>query len=195
MAKRVLFFTLFLFVLNCVGIISGVSADDADKDSRGLTFYLGPEDVLEISVWQDETLTREVVVRPDGKISFPLIGDVRAEGYTVQEFQQEVEKKIREYVPKASVAVIVRTVSSPKVFVVGEVTTPGAYNMGRPLRVMQVLALAGGLLEYADRNSIIIIRNENNKQRVLKFDYASVIKGKGIEKNIVLQSGDTIVVP
>ena len=194
MAKRVLFFTLFLFMLNCVGTTNEAIPNGADKVSIRPTCHIGPEDVLEISVWQDETMIKEVLVRPDGKISFPLIGDIKAEGYTVEAFQQKVEKKIREYVPKASVAVIVTTVSSPKVFVVGQITTPGVYIMGRPMRVMQALALAGGLTEFADRNDIIIIRN-NNEQTVLKFNYSEVKKGEKVEQNIVLQPGDTIVVP
>jgi polysaccharide export outer membrane protein len=195
MAKRFIFFTIFLLILNYTGLINGANANDTDQITRKSTFYIGPEDQLEISVWQDEALTKQVVVRPDGKISFPLIGDAQAEGYTVEEFQHEITKKIREYVPTASVAVIVTAVSSPKVFVVGKITTPGVYIMGRPMRVMQLLALAGGLSEFADRDKILIIRNENNKQRVLNFDYGRVSKGKDVEQNILLEPGDTIIVP
>jgi polysaccharide export outer membrane protein len=173
---------------------SAAAASSAPDDGQA-TFRLGFEDQIEISVWQDDTLTRTVIIRPDGRISFPLIGDIQAAGYTVSEFQQEVENKIREYIPKAAVTVSVTTITSPKVFVVGEIATPGAYIMGRPLRVMQVLALAGGLLEFADRDGILIIRDKNGQQESMAFDYGKVVKGVDIDQNILLKPGDTIVVP
>ena len=123
-------------------------------------FYLGPEDLLEISVWNDETLNKQVIVRPDGKISFPLIGDVLVQGRTVEEVRQEIENKVRPYVPDAPLTVMVIRVSSPKLYVVGKVVKPGVYIMPEPLRVMQALAMAGGITTFSDSDDILIIRLE-----------------------------------
>jgi polysaccharide export outer membrane protein len=158
-------------------------------------YALGPEDVLEISVWRDEALTKQVVVRPDGKISFPLIGDVVARGKTVEELRQAVEQKIRAFVPDAPVTVTVVEVRSPKVYVVGKVIRPGMYVMGEPMRVMQALGMAGGMTPFANQDSVKIIRKENGHQRVFEFNYSEVADGKDLEQNIRLKPGDTIVVP
>jgi len=158
-------------------------------------FYLGPEDLLEISVWNDETLNKQVIVRPDGKISFPLIGDVLVQGRTVEEVRQEIENKVRPYVPDAPLTVMVIRVSSPKLYVVGKVVKPGVYIMPEPLRVMQVLAMAGGITTFSDSDDILIIREENGQQKIIKFDYSRVADGKALEENIYLKPGDTVVVP
>jgi polysaccharide export outer membrane protein len=168
---------------------------DSGRLPAGADFYLGPEDELEISVWKDETLTRKVVVRPDGKISFPLIGEIMVAGRTVEDLRQEVEKKIKVYAPDAPVTVMVIKIGSPKVYVVGKVARPGVYIIGRPLRLMQVLAMAGGMTTFADESDILVIRKQNGKQGYIKFDYGRVASGKDLEKNIQLKPGDTVVVP
>ena len=192
--KTFLFPLIILLVIN---LLAGLSygSEDAGHVVPGSQFYLGPEDELEISVWKDETLTRQVVVRPDGKISFPLIGDILATGRTVGELQQEIKKKIEVYVPDAPVTVLLLTVNSTKIYVVGKVNKPGVYVMGATLRVMQVLAMAGGMTIFADEDDILIIREENGKQRFIEFDYGRVAGGKDLEKNIRLKPGDTVVVP
>jgi polysaccharide export outer membrane protein len=186
---------LFLPVLICAnaGLLSG--AEQEYPVVTGPHFILGPEDVLEISVWNYETLTRQLVVRPDGKISFPLIGDVRAQGRTVEELRQAVEDKIKAFVQDAPVTVVVVEAGSPKVYVVGKVANPGVYIMGKPLRVMQVLAMAGGTTPFADKDDILIIREDNGRQIALKFNYGKVADGKDLKKNIYLKPGDTVVVP
>ena len=171
------------------------SAESQGQALAGLGFCLGPEDILEISVWKDEALIKQVVVRPDGKISFPLIGDVVAQGRTVEELRQAVEDKIKAFVPDAPVTVMVVQVGSPKVYVVGKVARPGVYIMGQTLRVMQVLAMAGGMTPFADKDDILIIRKEDGKQKIFKFDYSKVADGKDLEQNICLKPGDTVVVP
>jgi polysaccharide export outer membrane protein len=195
MTKNISFFTLFFLMLNCLIVDSVSAADENIQSKEQASFLLGFEDEIEISVWQDDTLTKTVKIRPDGKISFPLIGDILAVGYTVEAFREAIEKRIRDYIPKASVTVVVTSISSPKVFIVGEITTPGAYIMGRRLRVMQLLALAGGLQEFADRRNIMILREDNRQQKILKFDYSKVVKGVEVEQNILLKPGDTIVIP
>ncbi|HID30054.1 MAG TPA: polysaccharide export protein, partial [Desulfobacterales bacterium] len=175
------------------GLLSG--AEDEEPVAAHWQFFLGPEDVLEISVWNYETLTRQVVVRPDGKISFPLIGDVQAQGRTVEELRESVEDKIKAFVQDAPVTVVVVEAGSPKVYVVGKVANPGVYIMGKALRVMQVLAMAGGATPFADKDDILIIRESNGRQIALKFNYGKVANGKDLKKNIYLEPGDTVVVP
>ena len=158
-------------------------------------FILGPDDVLEISAWKDDSLTKKVVVRPDGKISFPLIGDIKAQGKTVEELQRVIEKKIQVFVPDIPVSVVIVTVRSPRVYVVGKVSTPGKYIMVEKMRVMQVLSMAGGMTPFADKDDILIIRNLNGQQKTFKFNYTQAAKGKNLDQNIELNPGDTIVVP
>jgi polysaccharide export outer membrane protein len=185
-------FSLILFYGN---ICTLYGAEQEGMAALGSEFYLGPGDVLEMSVWKDEALSRQVVVRPDGKISFPLIGDVVARGRTVEELRQVVEGKIKVYVPDAPVTVMVVQVGSPKVYVVGKVGKPGLYIMGQTLRVMQVLAMAGGMTPFAKKDDILIIRKENGHQKVFKFNYGKVADGKDLDQNICLEAGDTVVVP
>jgi polysaccharide biosynthesis/export protein len=154
------------------------------------------ESELEISVWKDEALTKKpVVIRPDGKISFPLIGDVTAAGRTVEDLRQEIQRRIKVYVPDAPVTVLVLKIGSPKVYVVGKVAKPGVYIMGQYMRIMQVLAMAGGMTTFAKEGDILVIREELGKQKYIPFDYGRVASGKDLEKNIELKPGDTVVVP
>ena len=193
--KKRLLGLLFLLVL-----ISGSTGPlhAAEAEGQVVTtseFYLGPEDVLEISVWKDQALTKQAVVRPDGMISFPLVGDIRAQGRTVEELRLAVKDKIQTFVPDAPVTVMVTQVGSPKVFVVGKVASPGVYIMGETLRVMQVLAMAGGATPFADKDEILIVRKESGRQKTFKFNYSNVANGKDLDQNILLRPGDTVVVP
>lgn len=167
----------------------------ADQGPQLPEFRLGPGDLLEVSVWKDEALSRQVVVRPDGKISFPLIGDVVATGRTVDQLRKAVEAKIKVFVPDSPVNVMVVQVGSPKVYVVGKVAKSGLYIMGEPLRVMQVLAMAGGMTPFAKKDDIIVIRQQQAGQKVFKFNYSQVADGQDLDQNIRLQPGDTVVVP
>ena len=161
----------------------------------GPGYLLGPEDVLFISVWKDEHLTREAVVRPDGMISFPLVGDLSAEGRTVDDLRADLVKRLSRYIPNANVTVAVTKVLSYKVYVVGRVTKPGEYLVGHYTDVLQALSLAGGLTPFAAENDIKIIRRVNGEQRVFLFRYSDVRKGRDLEQNILLQRGDVVMVP
>ena len=158
-------------------------------------FVLGPGDVLEISVWRDEALTREVAVRPDGKISFPLIGDVLAKGRTVDELREVIQEKLKIYVPDAPVSVLTKQINSTKVYVVGKVNQPGAYLMTEQLTVMQLLAMAGGLNAFADQGKILILRTNGKTQEAMNFDYKRVSGGRELDLNITLMPNDTVIVP
>jgi len=163
--------------------------------ARAQGYPLGPEDVLEISVWRDEALTKQVIVRPDGCVSFPLIGDIQASGLSVEQLRRVIQDKIAEYVPDTPVSVMLMQIGSAKVYVVGKVNRPGMYIMGHAMTVTQALALAGGLNAFADEDSIQVLRTVDGAQRAIIFDYGRVASGKNLESNIVLKPHDTIVVP
>jgi polysaccharide export outer membrane protein len=158
-------------------------------------FIIGPEDVLGIVVWREPDVSGDVTVRPDGVITLPLISDVKAAGLTPQQLADRVQKALREFITDASVTVVVRQMNSRKVFITGEVAKPGAYPLVSTMTVMQLIAIAGGLNEFAEGKSISIMRVEAGKTRTFPFDYKNVANGKKPEQNIVLKPGDTIVVP
>lgn len=167
----------------------------AVDDGFLVDYHLRSGDVLEISVWGDEQLAREVAVRPDGMISFPLVGDVHAAGATVPELRKRIAQKVSEYVPDAPVTVILKKMGSSNVYVVGKVEKPGVYPLNGKLRVMQALAMAGGLNAFADSDSIIVLRPRGGAQDVMPFDYNEVAQGENLEQNVILMPGDTVVVP
>lgn len=158
-------------------------------------YLIGPEDVLGVLFWRDQDMTGEVTVRPDGKITLPLVGDLTAAGLTPQALREEIQKAAAKYMTDVNVTVVVRQINSRKVFITGEVATPGAYQLTGPRTVMQVIALAGGLTEYADSKNITIMRIEGDHTRSYRFNYRDVAKGRELHQNILLKPGDTIVVP
>lgn len=158
-------------------------------------YRIGAEDLLFISVWKEEELQREVTVRPDGGISFPLAGNLQVAGKTVPEVEAEITRRIRRYIPEAVVTVSVKTISGYSVFVIGKVENPGQFTLGRYVDVIQALTLAGGVTPFANEDNISILRRSDAKEIVFKFDYSDVKKGKNLQQNITLQSGDVVVVP
>lgn len=178
----------FVCAQNAVTVFAGQPAVDPG-------YRLGPEDVLMISVWKDEHLTREVVVRPDGMFSFPLVGDVSAEDHTVEEIRLDLVKRLTKYIPNPSVSVAVVKVLSYKIYVVGRVNKPGEYLIGHYTDVLQALSLAGGLTPFASENDIKVVRRVRGEQQAIPFRYGDVRKGKDLEQNIILQRGDTVMVP
>ena len=158
-------------------------------------YVIAPADVLEISIWGEQELTRQLIVRPDGKVSFPLIGDIAVAGKTTAELKTLVEKKIKAYIPDASATVIVSQLGSLQYYVLGKVAKPGMYNVSRPLSVLQALALAGGLTTFAKENNISIIRYHGKKTIRIPFNYEQVKKGEKLEQNILLERGDVVLVP
>jgi polysaccharide biosynthesis/export protein len=158
-------------------------------------YRISAEDVLHITVWKEEGLDLEAIVRPDGGISFPLAGDVPAAGHTPKEVEAEISRRLARYIPDAVVTVSVTKLNGLRVYVTGKVRTPGQYTVGRYVDVLQALTLAGGLTPYANASDIKVMRRENGKQVVYKFDYNDVQKGKNLKQNIVLLPDDVIVVP
>jgi polysaccharide export outer membrane protein len=159
-------------------------------------YIIGPSDVLAINVWKDTELTRTVTVRPDGKISLPLIGELAVNGLTAPSVQRLIAQRLAEYVSKPLVTVIVQEVKSKTYVVVGKVAKPGAYELGKPTTVLEAIAIAGGFLDFAKVSKVNIIRRrDGGPSETLHFDYKKVIKGQNAEQNVELKSGDTIVVP
>ncbi|MCP1675811.1 polysaccharide export outer membrane protein [Natronocella acetinitrilica] len=167
----------------------------AIQPSTGPEYQIGPEDVLEISVWQEEDLLREVLVRPDGGISFPLAGDLQVAGRTATEVQEELTRRIHAYIPDALVTVSVVKVSGYQIYVLGKVNNPGQFTVGRYVDVIQALTLAGGLTPFAAESRISVIRRTADGERVYPFDYSAVKRGRGLDQNVLLQSGDVVLVP
>jgi polysaccharide export outer membrane protein len=158
-------------------------------------FTIGPEDVLGILVWRDQEVSGDVTVRPDGMIALPLIRDVRAAGLTPNELAERIQLAIREFITDASVTVVVRQMNSRKVFITGEVARPGAYPLASSMTVMQLIAIAGGLTQFAEAKSISIMRVEAGRTKTFALNYKNIAKGKKPEQNMVLKPGDTVVVP
>lgn len=170
---------------------ASLSATAPDEEG----YLIGPGDVLDISVWKDEALTRSCVVLPDGAISFPLIGDVQAAGRTASQLKAEIAKKLDRYVPGATLSLEVKQVNSMIIYVLGKVNAPGRLVMNANVDVMQALATAGGLHVFAKKNKIKIFREEKNETTIFPFEYDEVVDGKRLEQNIRLKRGDVVVVP
>jgi polysaccharide export outer membrane protein len=159
------------------------------------TYRVGPEDLLEISVWREDALRKEVLVRPDGSISYPLIGEVQAAGQTVAQLREEITKRLDKFIPDAAVSVTVLKTGSQRIYVLGRVTRPGEFPIGRSIDVLQALSMAGGLTQFADANGIRIMRRDGDRQVSLPFEYGRVVRGEKLEQNVPLRAGDVVVVP
>ncbi len=164
-------------------------------DGPGGAYQIGPEDVLEVSVWKEKDLQREVLVRPDGWFTFPLIGNIQATGKTAQQLQTEITQRLRKYIPDPVVTITVKKIQGHRVFVIGKVGKPGEYVVGHYVDVLQALTLAGGLTPFAKESQIRIVRKQGGKEEVIPFNYAEVKKGRRLEQNIPLKTGDVVVVP
>ena len=158
-------------------------------------YAIGPDDVLTVVFWREPDLSGEVVVRPDGKISLPLINDVTASGLTPAQLREILTEQGKKFVAEPNVSVVVKQINSRKVFITGNVERPGPYSLGGGMTVLQLIALAGGLREYADSKKIVIMRTEAGRSVSLPFNYNDVSKGKNLQQNVELKRGDTVIVP
>ena len=194
--KSCVWFCAMLLIFGTV-LINPASAQNpiGAGEIPGGEYEIGPEDLLEIHVWKEKDLQREVLVRPDGWLTFPLVGNLSAKGKTAQQLQEEIATRLRKYIPDPNVSVSVKKVAGYKIFIIGRVNKPGEIVVGRFIDVIQALTLAGGLTPFADDDNIRILRKEDGKETVIMFDYADVRKGRRLEQNIMLKSGDVIIVP
>jgi polysaccharide biosynthesis/export protein len=196
------FFSLVMIVILMAGCSSTpqkpVTMADAAKMAQEASaeYKLGHSDILEVTVYGEESLNRSgLVVRPDGKISFPLIGDLEVGGLTTTQAKEALEEKLREYIPGAVAAISVMQLGSLQYYVVGKVNRPGMYNVSKQLTVLQALAMAGGLTPFADESKILVLRNVGAETMHLPFNYKKITRGENIEENYILQRGDVVVVP
>src|SRR5271170_4106851 len=157
-------------------------------------YILQPGDELQIAVWKETDLTAEVFIRPDGGISFPLAGDLRAAGHTVADLTAMLEKRVRRYEPDAVVTVMVKAAIGNRVYVIGKVNKPGDFALNRPIDVMHALSLAGGTTPFANTNHIRVLRRDGTHITAISFRYGDVQRGRRLDQNILLKSGDTVVV-
>jgi polysaccharide export outer membrane protein len=174
--------------------VSDKTTNPASNGPADPTYVIGPEDTLHIAVWREADLTATLPVRPDGKISLPLLNDVQASGLTPQQLADVVTERLKKYIADPRVTVVVTAINSKRVYLVGEVTHPGAMSMLPNMTVLQALSNAG-LNQFAKTKGIYVLRTENGKQQKLPVNYRKLVKGEQIEQNYALQPGDTIVVP
>ena len=165
-------------------------ASDLDRE-----YTIAAEDVIEISVWKEPDLQRSVIVRPDGGVSFPLVGDILAAGKTPDELRQEITQALQAFIPDAVVTVSLLELRGLRIYVTGQVRNPGQFLVGRYVDVLQAITLAGGLTPFANRNNISIRRREGDREVVYDFNYNQVSKGNQLDQNIVLKADDVVVVP
>jgi polysaccharide biosynthesis/export protein len=158
-------------------------------------YVIGPDDVLDVRFWKDQDMSGEFVVRPDGRISLPLLNDVAAAGLTPEQLRIRLTEEARRYVETPNATVIVKAINSRKVFITGQVEKPGPYSLTSRVTVVQLIAMAGGLREYADAGKIIIMRTENGRVTPLRFDYTKLAEGRNVSQNVELRPGDTVIVP
>lgn len=190
-------------VLAIFAFVGSAGAQTAAAHSNGTAaspvvpgdYVIGADDALSIVFWRDKDMSADVVVRPDGKISLPLLNEIQAAGYTPEQLRSKLVEAASKYVEEPNATVVVKEIRSRKVFITGNVAKPASYPLMGEMNVVQLIALAGGLLEYADSDNIVVMRAENGKQQHFKVNYKDVIKQKNVAQNISLKPGDTVVVP
>jgi polysaccharide export outer membrane protein len=165
-------------------------------DSGAVVRYeVQPSDLLQISVWREPELTQQVLVRPDGAFSFPLAGDISAVGKTVEELRLELIQRLSRFIPDLVVTVSVLEIRGNKIYVIGQVNQPGEFIVNPRVDVMQALSLAGGTTAFASPSQIFVLRRDNGEQRRLPFNFEAVLRGRDLEQNVLLRTGDVVVVP
>ena len=183
-----------IIVLLVVLLTSSPFAQAQSEPSKG--YLIQPGDVLEVSVWKEEDLQREVLVRPDGQISFPLVGDIDANGKTVSDLRAEITDRLQKYIPNLVVTVTVARIMGKKIYVIGQVNNPGEFVVNPAVDVMQALSMAEGTTPFAKLGDIVILRRDSNgRQSATPFRYNEVANGRSLGQNIMLDNGDIVVVP
>jgi len=184
----------FIIIISAVlaQILSVANAADISSEN---SYKIQPGDILEISVWKEEEMLRHVLIRPDGGMSYPLVGDIHAADKTITELTAEVTERLEKYIPDPVVTVSTQQLNGHKVYVIGKVARPGEFVANRYMDVVQALSVAGGMTPYSAVNKIKVLRRENDKLISIPFRYGDIEKGENLEQNIILQSGDVVLVP
>jgi polysaccharide export outer membrane protein len=188
-------YSKFVCLIVLLGLIVSAGPAVAQAPAPESSYQIGPNDILNIFVWKEADLTRDVTVMPDGKITYPLIGEITAQGQTASELKKTITEKLQNFVTAPEVTVIIRESRSQMIYTIGKLARPGQFPLTPNMTVMQALSAAGGLAEWADTKNIMIIRREGGKEIQLRFNYKEFTSGERLEQNIVLKPGDTLVVP
>ena len=179
-----------------VAVAGTVASTPSAPESSQLDYRLQPGDVVTISVWKEKDLETDALVRPDGGLSFPLVGDIEAEGHTLRQVRDMLAERLKPYIPDPVVTVAVKAIGGNEIYVLGRVNRPGEYPFSQPIDVMQALSLAGGTTPFASLNHIVILhRDSSGEQHSTRFRYGAVAHGRDLSQNVLLHSGDTVVVP
>lgn len=184
------FFSVLIIALSACGVVQA-----QENVAAGEAYEVQPGDLLFISVWKEPELQKEVLVRPDGAISFPLSGEINSKNKSAEQLRVELTHRLSRYIPDLVVTVSVLEINGNKVFVIGQVNRPGEFIVNPRVDVMQALSMAGGTTPFADLKNIRILRRTKAGQIALEFRYDEVVRGRGLEQNIILESGDVVVVP
>jgi polysaccharide biosynthesis/export protein len=189
--------SVFFLSITILSANSGAAAEQqaAQSDSSSSHYLIGANDLLNIFVWKETDLTRDVTVMPDGRITYPLVGEIDAAGHTVTDLKEKITEKLKNFISSPEVTVIVRESRSQKIYTLGKVTRSGQIQLEPSMTVLQALSAAGGCTEWADTKNIMIVRRTSGKETMFRFNYQDVISGKDLKQNIVLEPNDTIVVP
>jgi len=188
--------TILLILILSLFITYNTDISFAQEKITGSAYRIGSGDILNISTWKEEDFTLDqVLVRIDGKISFPLLGDVQASGMTPLQIKEEIETKLKDFVNDPIVTVTVAVPGSQKFYILGEVTNTGEYPIVKNLTVLQAFALAGGFTEWASKKEIILLRTVDGKDKILRVNYKNIVKGDDLSQNIKIKANDTIIVP
>ena len=185
----------FLIISGLCLIMMSFLVETAMAEGAGTDYVIGPGDILDISVWKNEDLSKQVVVLPDGRIYFPLIGGLKAGGKTVSQLSEELREKLTRFAPDVNLSVLIRQVNSMLIYVIGRVNRPDRFVLNTNVDVLQALAMAGGLNTFANASKIKILRKQGKHNQVIPFDYDDVTKGKNLDQNIMLKRGDVVFVP
>jgi polysaccharide export outer membrane protein len=185
----------YLFLILLLGLVVSAVTAGAQAPVQDSAYKIGPNDILTIFVWKEAELSRDVTVMPDGKITYPLIGEIMAQGQTASELKKAIADKLQSFVTAPEVTVIVKESRSQVVYAIGKLTRPGPIALAPGMTVMQALSAAGGFAEWADQKNILIVRREGGKETQLRFNFKEFTAGEKLEQNILLKPGDTLVVP
>ena len=181
-----------------IPLLTGSMCFSADLSAiqKKNSYTIGSGDILEITTWKEPDFSREeILVRIDGKVSFPLLNDIQAAGRTPEDLKNEIEAKLKEYVSTPVVTVTVRAPNSQRFYILGEVARTGEYNLIKNLTVLQAFALAGGFTEWAAKNEILLLRSENGIDKIIRINYKRIVQGDELDRNIQIKADDTIIVP
>ncbi|MCG2758675.1 MAG: polysaccharide export protein [Desulfobacteraceae bacterium] len=200
--KKILFLSICMSLILTLTLAQIANSQEKDPTSKEVPaeadnnyYKIGKGDILEIIAWKEEDFTREVFVRIDGKITFPLLDDIHAAGRTTMEVKKEIQTKLKEFIEDPIVTVILKSPMSQKFYILGEVAKTGEYQLIKKLTILQAFALAGGFTEWASKNEIILLRNENGIEKIIRVNYKNIIKGNDLSQNVNIKVNDTIIVP